>query len=89
MGAFFHGIRIYREKGKDVRRPLTFLFDHVLDAHSSKGAGLDFDDRTPKTYVRLTHNRDLWLLCPISRFRKQWACAENGQPQWNFEFSEH
>lgn len=90
MSAFFHGTRIYRsEAGKDVQRPLTFLFDHVLDAHGSKGASLDFTNTASKTFVRLTQGREFWLLCRISVFRKQWACAENGQPQWDFQFSEH
>ncbi|GAC1368589.1 MAG: hypothetical protein NVS3B25_21230 [Hymenobacter sp.] len=91
MGDLFHGQRIFIdvEDNKERVIDISFLWDDVLDCRGSKGIGLRYANKTPKTYVTLSQNRGMWLLVPLARFRKQWESYLTGVPEWNYQFTEN
>lgn len=79
MGHLYRGNRIFRqeETGREIINPIAFRWDDMLDAHSGKGLRLPFDNKAPKTFVRLSGDRMIWLLVPYSVFCRAWEAYLN------------
>ena len=89
MSEILHARRIFID-GEDQKERITeisILFEDILDCHGSKGCGLPFKNREPKTHVTLNGDRGMWLLIPLSRFRKMWEAYTHGEASWDFAFS--
>ena len=89
MGELLHARRIYvdAQDGHERVVHVSLLFEDILDIRGSKGVGLKFKNRDPKTYVTLSGDRGMWLLIPLSRFRRMWHCYKQGDFAWDFEFT--
>lgn len=75
MGELYRGHRIFLDSENDMREcisPIAFPFDHVLDTRSANGCSPGFDNKEPKFFVRLTHDRKMWLRGRHSDFLNQW-----------------
>lgn len=84
MAELFHGYRIYWNDEEEQRiAPVSFRFGDILDIRGSKGADPGYINKEPKTYVKLTQDRGIWLVIPISAFRRQWEAYESGDEQFD------
>jgi hypothetical protein len=88
MGQLYHGHRIYiDEDDREVIRPVSFLWDNVLDLGGSKGVGLNFKNREPKTYVTFPNSRGMWILAPISKMRHLWSAYLGDEVELDFSIN--
>lgn len=82
MAELYHGHRLYFDDEDEQRlSPVSFPFDAILDIRASKGSRKLFDYEGPMTYVRLTHERGMWLTVKISVFRAAWERYLQDEPE--------
>ena len=75
MAELYRGHRIYQsieQNNREVISPIAFPFDAVLDSRSAHGCSPGFENKEPKFFVRLSGDRQMWLLGRHSEFCDQW-----------------
>lgn len=83
MRELYKGNRIFiaNDDSREIITPISFMMDDVIDVSSGKGRGLPFENKEPKTHVRLNGGREYWLLTRYSKFTARWEAYLEGEPE--------
>ena len=84
MAELYRGYRIFLDADhelREVKTPIAFPFDHVLDTRSAHGCSPGFENKDPKFFVRLTQDRKMWLMGSHRDFIDQWEAYLAGDDE--------
>jgi hypothetical protein len=81
MGSLYGVKWIYRDSEDGIERvaPVCVNFDDFSHLRSSRGVGLRFANKDPKTQIILKHGPSFWILASYSSVKRAWDAYLRGE----------